>query len=246
MLGPGPARRYDSGNRDPISWSKQSMANVITETSEVLPQAPATTEELIDEVLVGLPAPPRTRRRILAVLLTGISVAALFLTFQLRDDLLYALARPTVTSLGDGRTADPALLGANRFVTVRATPSMAGAVVYSRPLYPGEYLVFPVAGREASSPLYVQVSQDSAAQALAQGEFSGRLVRFDAAGGRYARVGRYLHDVLGAPVRSNSWLLVDDTPPRALLWAPVLVSLLLALALSDLFLLGRLFRPIKP
>jgi hypothetical protein len=222
------------------------MANAVTDTQGVLPQAPPTTEELIDEVLVGLPAPPRTRRRLLAVLLTGVSLAALFLAFQLREDVLYALARPSATSLGDGRTADPAMAGANRFVTVHVTPSMAGAVVYSRPLYPGEYLVFPVAGRDAASPLYVQVAQDAAAQALAQGDFSGRLIRFDAAGGRYARVGRYLHDALGAPVRGTTWLLVDDTPPRSLLWAPILVSLLVALALSDLLLLGRLLRPAKP
>jgi hypothetical protein len=117
---------------------------------------------------------------------------------------------------------------------------MADAVTYSRLLWPGEHLVFPVAGRDGT-PIYVQVSQDGA-QAMARGEFQGRLTRFGGAGGRYAGVGEYLRATHHAPVTADTWLLVDGATPRRHLWAPLLATLLLAIALSDLGLLRRLFR----
>lgn len=211
-------------------------------TADDIPAPPAPGQaDALDEVLVGLPTPPRARRRVLAVLLSVIPVAALFLASQMVDDVRYAMAPTSALSLGDGRTADPASAGLDRYVTLRASPSMAGAVTYSRPLWPGEHLVFPVAGRDGVA-LYVQVSQDGA-QAMARGEFTGRLTRFGGSGGRYAGVGEYLHGTLRAPVGADTWLLVDGATPRRNLWAPLLVTLLLAMALSDLGLLRRLFRP---
>ncbi len=206
-----------------------------------LPAPPRPGEaDAFDEVLAGLPAPPRARRRVLGVLLTAIPVAALFLAGQFRDDARYAMAPSVALDLGDGRSADLASVGPDRLVTVRATPSMAGAVTYSRLLWPGEHLVFPVAAREGA-PLYVQVSEDGA-RAMARGEFTGRLTQFGSSGGRYAGVGAYLRGTLGAPVQGTTWLLVDGATPRRNVWAPVLASLLLAMALSDLALLRRLFR----
>lgn len=222
------------------------MATTNTATTfDDIPAPPRPGEaDALDAVLVGLPTPPRARRRVLAVLLTAIPVAALFLASQMIDDVRYAMAPTSAVSLGDGRAADPASAGLDRYVTLSASPSMAGAVTYSRPLWPGEHLVFPVAGRDGA-PLYVQVSQDGA-QAMARGEFQGRLTRFGGAGGRYAGVGSYLRDTLHAPVDPDTWLLVDGATPRRNLWAPLLVTLLLAMALSDLGLLRRLLRPSRP
>ncbi len=219
------------------------MATSSTATTlDDIPAPPRPGEaDALDEVLVGLPAPPRARRRVLAVLLTAIPVASLFLASQMIDDVGYAMASATPTALDDGRTADPASVGLNQYVTLRASPSMAGAVTYSRLLWPGEHLVFPVAGREGAA-IYVQVSQDGA-QAMSRGEFQGRLTRFGGSGGRYAGVSRYLHDSLHAPVQGDTWLLVDGATPRRHLWAPLVATLLLAIALSDLGLLRRLFRP---
>lgn len=221
------------------------MSDTATTPHDLLaPPAPGT-EELIDEVLVGLPAPPRARRRVLSVLLTGIAAASLFLAWQLKDDALYALSPSAPAALGDGRDASPASVGLNRHVTLRAAPSMAGAVLYSRRLFPGEHVVFPVAGRDGAPPLYVQVSRESA-DAMARGEFQGRLIRFGGAGGRYAGVGRFLHDRMGSGVGGDTWLVVDGASPRSMLWAPALMTLLLALALSDMALLSRLIRPSRP
>ncbi len=220
------------------------MSNTALPQDILEPVAPGT-EDVIDEVLVGLPAPPRARRRVLTVLLTGISAASVFLAWELRDDVRYAMAPSAAVDLGDGRVADPGAVGANRYVTVQATPSMAGAVAYSRPLAPGgEHVVFPVAGRDGAGPLYIQVDRDG--EALSHGEYTGRLIPFSGAGGRYARVGRYLHDELNAPVQGTTWLLVDGAAPGSTAWAPVVASLLVALALSDLALLVRLMRPSPP
>lgn len=130
---------------------------------------PLGVDDAVDEMLVGLDAPPRARRRVLAVLLGGIAVVSLALAAQFTDDAVYALRGGSARSLGDGRVVSSAELAAhgNGYVTLRATPSMAGAVTYSRWLFPGEHLVFPIAGREGEA-VYVQVSQDGAA-AMARG-----------------------------------------------------------------------------
>lgn len=217
------------------------MADVLTHPEEIPAPPPPGTADTVDELLTGLPAPPRARRRVLTALLTAIPVASLFLAWQLRDDVMYAMSSSTAVSLGDGRTADPGPVGLNRLVTVQATPRMAGAVTYARVMLPGESLVFPIAGREGE-PIYVQVSRDGA-EAMARGEFQGRLIRFGGAGGRYAAVGNFLHRALQAPVHGSTWLLVDGDTPRAMMWAPLVASLLVAMALSDLMFLRRLLRP---
>lgn len=220
------------------------MSNVTATTHEIPAPPEPGAAETVDELLAGLPAPPQARRRVLTVLLSAISVASLFLAVQFKDDAVYAMASSTPVELGEGLTANPASVGANRYVTLRARPSMAGAVTYSRWMFPGQHLVFPVAGREGAAPLYVQVSQENA-DAMTRGEFQGRLVPFRAAGGRYAQVGRYLHNTFDRQVDGDTWLLVDGATPRSTAWGPLVASLLVALALSDLLLLARLLRPSK-
>lgn len=216
------------------------MSHATTVAEPYAPPPEPGAADALDEALASLPAPPRTRTRVLGALLTAVSVSCCALAWQLRDDVRYAFASTAAVNLGDARTADPAGLGANRLVTVRAVPQMAGAARYSRPFFPGEYLVFPVAGR-AGEPLYVQVDGASAVS----GSFTGRLLPFDGAGGRYARVGSFLHTELGAAVTPHSWLLVDGASPRSSAWAPLLASLLLAMAVTDLGLLYRLLRPLR-
>lgn len=202
------------------------------------PPAPGS-DDALDDALVGLPAPPRARARVLSALLIGISLTSSALAYQLRDDVRYAFSSSSPISLGDGRTADPSAAGANRLVTVRVAPQMAGAVRYTRPLVPGAaHVVFPVAARDGA-PLYVQ-----AEGAPSSGEVTGRLLTFDAAGGRYAGVGRYLRTHMEAPVSGQTWLLIAGDTPRSAWWAPPLSALLLAIALTDLLLLARLLRPL--
>lgn len=215
------------------------MSDAITDTEALPAPPPPGAADALDEALAGLPAPPRVRTRVLGGLLTAISVTSVFLAWQLRDDVKYAFASSTPVELGDGRTADVAHLGPNRLVRVRAAPQMAGAVQYSRLLYPGEYTVFPIAGR-TGEPLYVQVD----GTAPTAGGFTGRLIQFGGAGGRYRRVGSFLSRELNAPVSNSTYLIVDGATPRSVWWAPLLASFLLALAVSDMLLLYRLLRPL--
>ena len=220
------------------------MTNAASTSFEIPAPPEPGAVDVVDEMLVGLPAPPRARRRVLGGLLGAISVAALALSAQFVDDVGYAFSSPTPVALGDGRSATVGADLANRYVSVHASPSLAGAVSYSRWMFPGEHLVFPVAGREGE-PVYVQVSAGQR-EAMERGEFHGRLTRFGAAGGRYANVGRYLRDTLRAPVTDQTWLLVEGDSPRSLFWAPVIASLLVALAFADLALLRSLFRRDEP
>ncbi len=220
------------------------MSNATATTHDIPAPPPPGTADVVDEMLTGLDAPPQARRRVLTVLLSAISIVSLFLAFQFRDDVGYAMASATPTDLGDGITASPTGAEGNHLVTLRARPLMAGAVTYSRVLLPGQHMVFPVAGREGQTPLYVQVSDDHR-EALTRGEFQGRLIPFRAAGGRYARVGEFVHDKFDPRVSGTTWLLVDGATPRSVMWAPFVVTLLVALALSDVLLMLRLLRPSK-
>ena len=197
------------------------MSNATTASHEIPAPPPPGSADVVDEMLVGLAAPPQTRRRVLNALLVTVAVTSLALAAQFRDDLVYAMSSSTPTDLGDGITAAPSPADLNRYVTLRARPSMAGAVTYSRVLAPGQHLVFPVAGRDGRPPLYVQV----------------------AAGRRYANVGAFVHNRLDPRVSGTTWLLVDGARPQSMMWAPFVVTFLLALALSDLALLFRLRRP---
>jgi hypothetical protein len=212
------------------------MSSSLSQTASPVPPPSAPDDEL-DAELAALPAPPATRVRVLGALLGAISLASVGLAYQLRDDVAFALAPAAPVVLGDARTAALSSALVNRVVSLRVTPQMAGAVRYTRPIAPGESLVFPVAGRAGES-VYVQVD----ASAVHAGEVTGRLVPFSGAGGRYARVGRFLRDEMSGRVSGDTFLLVADASPRQYLWAPAVVSLLLALALLDLGLIARLFR----
>lgn len=129
------------------------MSNATAATHDIPAPPPPGTADVVDEMLTGLDAPPQARRRVLTILLSAISVASLLLAVQFKDDLRYAMASASATDLGEGITATPTAADANHLVTLRARPSMAGAVTYSRVLLPGQHMVFPVAGREGQSPL---------------------------------------------------------------------------------------------
>jgi hypothetical protein len=215
------------------------MSRSLSQTASPVPPPSAPDEEL-DAELAALPAPPVARVRLLGALLGAISLASVGLAYQLRDDVAFAFAPATPVVLGDARTAAIPSALSNHVVTLRVAPQMAGAVRYTRPIAPGEALVFPVAGREGAS-VYVQMD----ARALHAGEVTGRLVPFSGAGGRYAQVGRFLRDEMSGRVSGDTFLLVADAAPRQYLWAPAVASLLLALALFDLGLIARLFRRVE-
>jgi hypothetical protein len=214
------------------------MSTTLANTSA--PTPPPAPDAELDAELAALPAPPQTRVRVLGALLGAISVVSLALAWQLRDDVAFAFSPAAPVVLGDATTAPISSALANRTVTVRVTPQMAGAVRYTRPITTGDYLVFPAAGR-AGEALYVQVD----GSAVHAGEVTGRLVPFSGAGGRYGRVGRFLREEMSGRVSGQTMLLVTEARPSQYLWAPAIASFLMALALFDLVMIGRLFKRIR-
>jgi hypothetical protein len=213
------------------------MSTALSQTTAPVPTPPSPGDSELDAELAALPAPPQTRVRLLGALLGAISLVSVGLAFQLRDDVAFAFAPAAPVALGDARSAPISSTLVNRVVSLRVTPQMAGAVRYTRPITTGDYVVFPVAGRVGES-VYVQVD----GSAVHAGEVTGRLVPFSGAGGRYARVGSFLRQEMNSRVTGQTFLLVSDATPSQYLWAPAVVSLLLALALLDLGLIFKLFK----
>src|SRR5947207_2299218 len=91
-FGPVKQRGIRPGRRVRYSFSEPAASrgvlplamasNAITQPDELSPPPAPGREETVDEALVGLPAPPRVRTRVLGGLLVAISAACLFLGYQ--------------------------------------------------------------------------------------------------------------------------------------------------------------------
>jgi hypothetical protein len=197
--------------------------------------------EAVDPELLELPAPPRGRRLAALVLMALVVVASMALVVAIRHDLAYFFAPSTTVDLGDVRSVEPASLEPNTHVRIQGTPMISRAVRYRRVLTGSTHLVFPLAGQRT---VYVQV--DDSAEAMAQNEFSGRLVTFSQLGSRIGAVEGYLGEELDLPVTGESFLLIADETPGSYAWALLLAGLCVLFVLVDLFLILRWFRPIDP
>ena len=206
-------------------------------------EAPGTADA-VDPELLDLPAPPRGRRFIAMTLMALVVVASLGMLASLRGDIGYYFATPTAIDLGDVGGVDPAALTPNTYVTVRGTPMASNTVHYQRVLSGDAYAVFPLAGQRN---IFVQLPVEDAHQArtLARSEWSGRLVTFGQLGGRFSTIRGYLHETMGMPVSSESFLLLADEAPGTYGWALGLAALCLVFVALNVGLMIRWFRPIQ-
>ena len=195
--------------------------------------------DAVDAELLDLPAPPSGRRLMTLALMALVVVASLALVASVRHDLSYFFASPSILELGDVNELDPARLRPNTQVRISGTPGTARAVRYRRPLSGASYVVFPLAGQAA---VYVQV--EDTPEALAQSDFSGRLVTFSQMGGRLGEVEEYFHQTMSTPISGESYLLIAGAGPASYAWALGLALLCLLVILLDLFFILRWFRPI--
>lgn len=195
--------------------------------------------EAVDPELLELPAPPRGRRLAALVLMALVVVASMAVVVAIRHDLAYFFADPATVDLGDARTVNPASLEPNSYVRISGTPMVSRAVRYRRLLTGSTFVIFPLAGQRT---IYVQV--DDFGEALAQNQFSGRLVTFSQLGSRVRAVEGYLGRDLELPVSGESFLLLAGDAPSSYGWALLLAGLCILFVLIELFLILRWFRPI--
>lgn len=194
----------------------------------------------VDPELLALPAPPAGRRLATMAVMGLAVVVALGLTAMVRHDVAYFFSSTTVSDVGQAATLAPATLQSNSYVNVAGTP-MASQVVRYRRLLSGEtFVVFPLAGQRT---VFVHMPESQLADPVTT--YSGRLVTFGEMGGRLDGVRSFFSSELGAPVTTESFvLLVGESPPTA--WWALALSVLCALfVVLDLWLLVRWFRPLR-
>lgn len=221
------------------------MASAGSIQEDLVPEgSPRISAEGIDPELLDLPAPAKGRKLATMALMALSIVVTLGLLASIRRDVSYFFHPSTPMALGEAVDLDPAELEPNAYVTIEGTPMASGTVGYGRILGAGRYRAFPLAGQRN---LFVQVPVESedAARTSARREFSGRLVTFGDAGGRFGTVRRFLESKMGMPVSSESYLLLADEPPSSYAGSLALVALAALAILVNFFLFLRLFRPIR-
>jgi hypothetical protein len=215
--------------------------------SSALELAAREREDEIDPELVSLPNPPR-RGRTVAVLILGVAaVAAIGMAVVLRHDVLYALASTSPVTVGDLRIATDATLESNENHLVRAEGMLgaAGGIRYERPFVDDTFRTLPVAGRaNVWVDLRVPEGQESGRWEPPH-SFTGRLVRFDAAGPRHRALAAAIERAARVPVPGGAWLVVDGEAPESMRWAIVLAGLFLGFAVWNGSAIARLLRKVE-
>jgi hypothetical protein len=106
-----------------------------------------------------------------------------------------------------------------------------------------EVAVFPLAGQRA---IFVEkaIAGRASLRNLSEREFTGRLVRFDDLGVRYASVRRALAAQIGEPIAPDAALLIEDAAPGSYAWVLAVIAFCVFVVVLDVFLLLRWFRPL--
>lgn len=200
-----------------------------------------------DPELLALPDPPRRERTLTVAVLAIAAVLSLAMVFALRMDVAYAFASATPADGGDLHAATPAGLGAleNRYVRADGLLGAAGGIRYERPFVEDSFRTLPVAGR---SDVWVDV-RVPAGQETGRWEpprsFTGRLVRFGAAGPRHRALAGAISAATGAQVPRDAWLLVDGEAPDGARWSVLLAALFLGFAFWNASSILRIVRRVS-
>jgi hypothetical protein len=201
----------------------------------------------LDPELVALPDPPRQERTLNLVVLAMAAVAALAMVFALRHDVAYALARTQSVSVGDLGTASTGVLASfeNRLVRAEAMLGAVGGIRYERLLSAATFRTVPVAGRpDVWVEVRVPAGQESGRWEPPR-SFTGRLVRFDAAGPRHRGLASAIERLTREHVPSAAWLLVDGEEPADVRLVLVLAVTFLGFAAWHTMAIARMLRRVS-
>jgi len=178
----------------------------------------------LDLELVALPDPPR-RERTLSLLALALAVtSALAIAFALRHDVAYACAGGAASGVGDLRTVRAGALAPyeNRRVHAEAMLGLAGGIRYERLFSEDTFRALPIAGRR---DIWVEVrvpAGEESGRWQPPRSFTGRLVRFDAAGLRHRGLASAIEGANEERLPSGAWLLVDGEEPAGARWVLLL------------------------
>ena len=225
------------------------MSGVSREVPSVpspLELAASDPKDELDPELLALPDPPRRERTWTVAVLAVAATMALAMVFALRRDVAYALSSGVAAPV-DLRTGGDAAFAPleNRLVHGEAMVGAAGGIRYERPFVDDTFRTLPVAGR---SDVWVDV-RVPAGQENGRWEpsrtFTGRLVRFGAAGPRHRGLATAIERATGQAVPPGAWLLVDGEEPASARWTILLAATFLGFAAWNLASIARIVRKVK-
>jgi hypothetical protein len=202
-------------------------------------------DDAIDPELLELPNPPKRERSLLVGMLVFTAAASLAMVVALQKDATYAFGAAHPVELGDLGAAPAGALVENGFVHGTAMLGAAHAIRYERPLVSDSFRLMPVAGRPN---VWVEVRVPAGAENIRYvpaSQFTGRLVRFDAAGPKHRGLASAVRDATGQQVPEASWLLVEGEAPTSARWAVMLVAMFLGFAMWNLSITAKLLRRVR-
>jgi hypothetical protein len=199
----------------------------------------------VDPELASLPDPPRGERRATVLLLALTALASLAMVLTLARDAAYAFNPGDVSEVGDLRVVPPGALVANAFVHGTGMLGGGSSIRFERSFESDTFRVAPVAARpDVWVELRVPQGIDPE-RYVPPSSFTGRFVRFDAAGPRHRGLARSVTELTGQVVPAGSWLLVDGETPAQAHWAVALVVLFGGFAVWNALAIGRLVRKVR-
>jgi hypothetical protein len=203
-----------------------------------------------DPELVELPSPPRGARTLTVLALSVAALSALAMTLALSHEIAYAFAGHSAATLGDLRSVSAASLAANENRPVRAEAMLGAAagIRYERPFVDDSFRMLPVVGRAEPLDMWVEVRVPSGQESgrwEPPHSFTGRLLRFDAAGPRHRGLRAAVEQATREHVPEGAWLLVDGEDPVDLRWAIVLATMFLGFAAYNAVSIARIVRKVR-
>jgi hypothetical protein len=209
------------------------------------PELVAPANGSADPELLSLPRPPRLQRTISLVLMTVTAFLALVMTVALAGDVHFAFASAVPDDVGDMMHFVPDASMKNRFVRGTGMLSSASAIRYERPMERDSFRLAPLAGNDN---IWVEMRVPEGVeggQFVPPATFVGRLLPMHSAAFRYRGLGRSIHEVTGAGVPENAWVLVDGATPASSRWTVALAALFAIFAAYNLVTIARIVRPVR-
>ncbi|WP_235880327.1 hypothetical protein [Polyangium aurulentum] len=194
------------------------------------PRPPSIEAAGSDPELLALPAPPKRERTATVLLMAVTAIAATWLAILLFGEARYALTPGQPHEIGDLATLKPTADLANRYVRADGLLGTAGAIKYGRAAEGDSFRLAPIAGNPS---IWIEIRVPEGFEGprfVPPTSFAGRLVPFEKAGIRHARLPDAVRAQTDAQVPEDAWVLIDGGSPRASRWAVALVLLFLGFA----------------
>lgn|GEM_PF-546888 len=243
-----PAAIGQGPNPSPLGLSERTIDLVVpSDPSPTLtaPHSPQLDAAGQDPDLVALPAPPKGERTVTVLMMGLTAIAAGWMSLLLLGEARYALTPKQLTDVADLATLSPTADLDNRYVRATGLLGTTGAIRYGRAAEGDSFRLAPVAG---NNKIWVEIRVPEGFEGprfVPPTNFAGRLVRFEKAGIRHARLPESVRAQTEQQVPENAWVLIDGSSPRASRWAVALVVLFIGFFLWNAAAIARVLGRVR-